>query len=333
MRSSAVSRDGKKPHRLVLTGATGTLGTALLELLGHDPRYRVLVLLRRPARNLDRFPSVSARVVDFHNTRQLGRRIRSFCPKTVVHAAANGMEFPRPSWIDLADANISLPLRLLEACRQCPRVPHVILISTGLAYRNQGRPLRENDPLGTVHPYGASKAAADLVIQSAAADLRIPLTVLRPFSFTGPGDIGSRLFPSLLRAAQSKTPLQLTSGRQVRDFLSARDVAAGIIAVAQKSSPPVRQAAIYNLGSGTARPVRRIVQEAVRELGLKVMLRFGKKKTAEGEPGFLVADGRKARRELGWAVQENLAHAVWRLARASFPRLDLPEPAEKARIR
>jgi nucleoside-diphosphate-sugar epimerase len=243
------------------------------------------------------------------------------------------MEFPRPSWSDLADANIFLPLRLLEACGQCPRAPHVILISTGLAYRDQGRPLRENDPLGTVHPYGASKAAADLVIQSMAVERGIPLTVLRPFSFTGPGDVGSRLFPSLLRAAQSKTPLQLTSGRQVRDFLSARDVAAGIIAVAQKSPPPVRQVAVYNLGSGYARPVRRIVQEVVRELGLKVVLRFGKKKAAEGEPGFLVADARKARRELGWVPRENFAHALWRLARASFPRLALPEPAEKARIR
>lgn len=333
MSGVVLRRRGKEVHRVVMTGATGTLGTALLELLGNDSRFRILVLLRRPARNLKRFSSVSAQVVDFLKPRQLEKRIRSFRPKTVVHAAANGMGFPRPSWTELVEVNISLPLRLLEACRECPRPPHFILISTGLAYRNQGRRLRETDPLGTLHPYGASKAAADLLLQSVAAENQIPLTIIRAFSFTGPGDVGSRLFPSLLRAAQSHTPMQLTSGRQVRDFLSARDVGAGIMAAVMGPSPSPRQVAIYNLGSGRARTVRKIVQEVVRELGLKVVLRFGKKKAAEGEPGFLVADGRKARGQLGWVPRENLAHAVWRLARASFPRLDLPEPSEKAWIR
>jgi len=333
MSSSAFHPRKKKPHRLVLTGATGTLGSALLELLGHDPRFRILVLLRRSARNLTGLPSVKARVVDFHDPRQLKRWIRSFRPETVVHAAASGMKYPCPSWMDLLDVNIALPLRRLDACRQCRCPPHFILISTGLVYRDQGRALRENDPVDTRHSYGASKAAAEGLVRSAAAEREIPLTVLRPFSFTGPGDLGSRLFPSLLCAAQSQKPLPLTFGRQVRDFLSARDVAAGIIAVAHKSPPPVRQAAIYNLGSGCGRPVRRIVEEVVRELGLKVVLRFGKKKALEDEPGFLVADGCKARRELGWITRETLAHAVWRLAKASYPRLRLPEPAENAHIR
>jgi nucleoside-diphosphate-sugar epimerase len=327
---SAQRQPKKSPHRVVLTGASGTLGTALLEILGNDPRYKVLVLLRKPMAGLSLFRSVSARKVDFNNHRRMKKIIQSFRPRTVVHAVATGMKSPRPDWGDLVRINVNLPLRLLEACRNRAS-PHFILISTALAYRNQGRPLRESDPLGTAHPYGASKAAADLVMQSAAAENLTPLTIVRAFSFTGPGDVGSRLFPSLLQAAQSENPLQLTLGRQVRDFLSARDMADGIVAVVKKTPPPVRQAAIYNLGSGVARPVRRIVEEVARELGLKVELRFGKKKAAEGEPGFLVADGRKARRELGWVPQENLAHAVWRLAKASFPHLKVREPARELR--
>ena len=325
--SLAQRQPKKSPHRVVLTGASGTLGTALLEILGNDPRYKVLVLLRKPMAGLSLYRSVSARKVDFSNHRRLKKTIQSFRPKTVVHAIATGMKNPRCDWDDLVRVNVDLPLRLLEACRN--RInPHFILISTGLAYRNQGRPLRESDPLGTAHPYGASKAAADLVMESAAAENQTPLTVVRAFPFTGPGDVGSRLFPSLLRSAHSKIPLQLTSGRQVRDFLSARDVAEGIVALVKKSPPPVRQAAIYNLGSGVGRPVRRIVEEVARELELKGVLHFGKKK-AEGETRFLVADGRKARRELGWVPQENLAHAVWRLAKVSFPRLKVREPARE----
>lgn len=329
--SSAQRQPKKKsPHRVVLTGASGTLGTALLEILGNDPRYKVLLLLRKPMAGLSLCRSVSARKVDFNNHRRLKKIIRSFRPRTVVHAVATGMKSPRPDWGDLVRINVDLPLRLLEACRNRAS-PHFIMISTALAYRDQGRPLREEDPLESLHPYGASKATADILVRSAAVEFGVPLTVLRPFSFTGPGDAGGRLFPAILRAAEEKRHLALSPGHQVRDFISACDVAWGIVAAMENPPPRVDRPSIYNLGGGATQSVRRTIKEVMRQLGLKVELGFGKKKAAEGEPRFLVADGRKARRELGWVPQENLAHAVWRLAKASFPRLKVREPARELR--
>jgi hypothetical protein len=43
---------------------------------------------------------------------------------------------------------------------------------------------------------------------------------------------------------------------------------------------------------------------------------------------YLVADIAAARRELNWAPRHNLAHAVWQLARESFPELKLRQPKE-----
>jgi nucleoside-diphosphate-sugar epimerase len=44
----------------------------------------------------------------------------------------------------------------------------------------------------------------------------------------------------------------------------------------------------------------------------------------------LVADIRRADAELGWRPRHNLAHAVWQLARESFPGLAVREPGEFA---
>jgi hypothetical protein len=41
---------------------------------------------------------------------------------------------------------------------------------------------------------------------------------------------------------------------------------------------------------------------------------------------FTVADSTRAREQLEWNPQESVAHAVWELARTSFPSLDLNEP-------
>ena len=185
----------------------------------------------------------------------------------------------------------------------------------------------ETDPLDALHPYGASKAAAEMLIRSAGNEFGVPLTIIRPFSFTGVGDNRTRLFPSLLRAAAAGVPMNLTSGRQVRDHCSARDIARGIITTLSQPPPPGK-AEIYNLGSGNTTRLRDLLEGLVAELGLRVTLNFGVRPHHPVEPMFLVADTTRARRDLGWKPAHNLAHAVWQLSRASFPELKLSEPRE-----
>jgi nucleoside-diphosphate-sugar epimerase len=186
--------------------------------------------------------------------------------------------------------------------------------------------LVEDDSLDTLHPYGASKAAADILMRSAAAEFGVPLTVVRPFSFTGEGDNGTRLFPSLLRAAEEGRPLELSPGDQVRDHCSGEDIAAGILEAARLDEPD--RHGIYNLGSGDVTPLRLLLESIVGEIGLDVDLRFGVRSYARFEPMFLVADTRRARSELGWRPRKNLAHSVWQLAHTSFPSLKVTEPKE-----
>lgn len=321
---------GRMPRRILLTGGSGTLGRALLELLSRQAGVRVLVLCRKGGRPLPKLPGIRAQTVNFASSANLTKAFTSFRPDAVVHAAATGMEIPRPPLLALVDANVMLPLRVLRAASRI-RGLHFVMVSTGLAYRDQGRPLREEDPLETVHPYAATKAAADLLLRAAAPALGVPLTVLRPFSFTGPGDEGTRLFPSVLRAANTGGKLSLTAGRQVRDFLSSRDVATGVLAALRH--PPASSAcpAIYNLGSGKTLALRRVIEDVVERLGLRVRLGFGDRPPGPDEPRFLAADIRRTARELGWKPREDLAHAVWRLAQASFPGLKLVEPASRRR--
>ena len=306
------------------------MGRALLELLSRQHGIRVLVLRRKGGRPIPPLPGVCQRVVSFSSSASLARAFLSFRPQAVVHAAATGMEIPRPSLLAMVDANVTLPLRLLQQASRCGPA-HFIMVSTGLAYRDQGRPLQEEDPLGTVHPYAATKAVADLLLRAAGPALRIRLTVLRPFSFTGPGDKGSRLFPSLLRAASRGKKISLTGGRQIRDFLSSADVASGVLAALRHPPASSLEPAIYNLGSAKPFPLRQVIEDVVQSLGLRVKLGFGKRETDPHEPRFLVADVRRAARQLGWKARNHLSCAVWLLAKESFPRLRLADYPKKGR--
>ena len=313
--------------RVVLTGASGTLGRNFLSVVADDPSVHVFALLRDGSREPGAQPRLECARVDFDDTLSMNRSIERFEPTCVVHCAATGMSFPKTRWFNLIRFNVDVSINLCQCVASLPGC-HFIYVSTGLAYRDQGRPLVETDALDTLHPYGASKAAADMLVRAAAAEFGVPVTVLRPFSFTGLWDDRARLFPTLLRAAAEGTAVDLSPCDQSRDHSSARDICSGIAAAMVAPRSGSAESSIYNLGSGDASPLRAVIERVVEEIGLDVNLNFGARAYAPYEPMHLVADIRSARDKLNWKPRHNLAHAVWQLARESFPRLKVTEPQE-----
>ena len=313
----------EQTHRIILTGATGTLGRHIVELLASDQHIHFLLPLRRSDAGLAQLsPNIQTRVADLTDAAETRRMFSDFSPQVVIHCAASGVRPEREDWFAMSRFNTESALQLFEHACRLPEC-HFIHISTALAYRDQGRPLRETDPLETRHPYAASKAAADFLLLAAAAEFKRRLTILRPFTFTGTHDGGGRLFPALLRAAASGRPFPLSPGEQRRDFCAVQDIAQAIRATVHAAPREIIE--IFNLGSGIALPLRQIVENVCRELQLDVDLQFGALPYHPHEPMHLIADIRKAA-QLPWKPRINLAYAVWELARATYPELPVCRP-------
>jgi nucleoside-diphosphate-sugar epimerase len=312
-----------KAHRLVLSGASGMLGRAILRHLSGRKDVSVVALHRNnpPPKWADH---IEHRVLDFNQAPDLERLLQQFQPSVFIQSAATGMQHPVPQPGVLNEVNVELPVRLAKAVRAIPDC-HFVQVSSGLAYADQGRPLREEDPVGTSHPYGASKIEAERGLFHLAETVGLPLTIVRPFSFTGEGDSGTRLFPSLLRSAADRLPFQMSRGDQVRDHASVNDIADGIIAASLRPDRKTTSR-IFNLGSGDTRTLRDLVTSITIELGLDVDIQFGSRAPTPHEPMFLVADTSHARQELQWEPRETVAQAVSRLASTSFPSLTLKQP-------
>lgn len=309
--------------RIVVTGASGTLGARVLAQLAGRRDVQVLALLRKSSRIREEYDGMRFTRVDFFDRDALAAILREFHPDCVIHCAASGVQFPRPQWFELLRFNIDVSIHLCECVAAIPGC-RFVFISTGLAYRPTGHPLRESDALDTLHPYGASKAAADMLVRSAAGEFGVPLTIFRPFSFTGIADDGNRLFPAILRAALEGTELRLSPGEQFRDHCAVDDVALAIVTAALDEQ--VDRERIFNLGSGREIRLRALVEEVVEQLGLRVTLHFGARPYASFEPMHLVADISHAREALCWEPRTPLVRAVWELARTSFPALNVREP-------
>ena len=284
----------------------------------------MLALARETSQIRKAIPAVRYERVDFLEPASFGPVIAGFRPTAGIHCAATRLQFPRTAWEELVRFNVEASVRLCELTARVAGC-RFLFVSTGLAYRDLGRPLKEGDALESRIPYAASKAAADVLVRAAAATLGGPVTVLRPFSFSGPGDVGSHLFPSLLSAAERHPPFDLSPGDHIRDHCAVADIARGLVLAATHGEASA-DAQVFDLGSGRTLPLRPLVQGLVEELGLKVTLNFGARDYAPFEPKYLVAGISCVRAVLGWGPKINFAYAVWQLAQESFPALKLKQP-------
>jgi nucleoside-diphosphate-sugar epimerase len=319
-------------QKILITGGSGTLGYNILRQLADEERFKVSALLRNihsPAiQNLSsKVQFIQHDLSDSMHTAQIFERVN---PDVIVHCAASGLRPPRASWFDLMQFNVVSTMRLFQMNCRLDHPSRFIYLSTGLVYREQSRPLIEDDPLETLHPYGASKAASDLMLQAAAVEFNRKLTILRPFAFTGLHDGGNRLFPLIIDAAVTGKRLGLTAGTQVRDFCSVNDIVDAVLRVIVHRQEPLIEK--FNLGSGLPLPLRRVIEDVCEKLELNANLEFGRNEMHPYEPNFSVAAITRADETLGWKPRTSLAYAVWELAQEIAPSLNLKCPSRNCGV-
>jgi nucleoside-diphosphate-sugar epimerase len=176
-------------------------------------------------------------------------------------------EFETPE--SVIEVNLNGTLAVLALARvQPPR--RLIVVSTGSVYGDEGPTDRGLPEDGFVSPqtlYGISKYAAELIARRYDELYGLPIVTARLASVFGPMD---RLLPSrhvihapnrMTALALSGEPIRLNSGEAVGDFISASDVATGLIRLLEADRPRQK---VYNLGSGKTVSYQKLAELTTR---------------------------------------------------------------------
>ncbi len=149
----------------------------------------------------------------------------------------------------------------------------IVHVGTAAEYGRASGDLHE-----ATHPepftlYGLSKLEGTRRFTESCRNFSVPGLTARLFTVYGPGEHPGRLLPSLLHAASGHDDLELTSGRQERDFTYVEDAAEGLLRLGLISAAP---GDVINLATGRLYSVRHFVTEAARILNIKTdRLHFG----------------------------------------------------------
>lgn len=247
--------------------------------------------------------------------------VSGFQPDLILHLAAQPLvrrSYREP--LQTFEVNAQGTAHVLEAARQVKSVKGVLCITTDKVYQNNEWPwpYRENDPLGGKDPYSASKAAAEMVIQSYAAsypwsDGQGPaIATARGGNIMGGGDWSEdRLIPDFVRAVTGAGSLTLRYPDATRPWQHVLALVQGylMILAGLVSKEPGRFARAWNLGPHEAR------QFTVREV-LEQMSGHWKRPALAymdhplPEAQALALDSTLARNQLGWAPAWDTAKVV-----------------------
>ena len=311
----------------LLTGHSGFKGSWLCALLaGNGARIvgfskerdeaEALIPLIRTSGILDR-----EIFGDIRDPNQCERVLGEVEPELVFHLAAQPLV--RRSYRDPLETwttNVIGTANILEACRHCPSVRAIVVVTTDKCYENKEQvyPYRETDRLGGHDPYSASKACAELVTASYRnsffRETGIRVATARAGNVIGGGDFAEdRLLPDAVRAFSQNQPLVLRNPRATRPWQHVLEPILGYVTLAEKllNEPEAGLDTAWNFGpdaDGNA-TVGEVAGTFSRFWG-DARVECLESHSGPHEAGLLQLDNSRAKTLLGWSPRWSLNDAL-----------------------
>jgi len=262
---------------------------------------------------------------DIRNKERLNEEIRSFQPDFVFHLAAQPLvrlSYDIPT--ETFDINSQGTAYVLDALRFLEKPCVAVMITTDKVYLNLeiNYPYKEDDKLGGYDPYSASKASAEIVIDSYRNSFFNPseydrhkksVSSARAGNVIGGGDWAKdRIIPDIIRALSTGEPVSVRNPASVRPWQHVMEPLHGYLVLgAHQWQEPVKYAQAYNLGPHTEDllTVGDLVKKAIDVWG-EGSSNHQVLANQPHEAGLLQLDISKALSSLQWSPKLNAAKAI-----------------------
>ena len=213
-----------KPLRVLVTGATGFIGSRLIRRLITDGME--VSIVARANSSFDQLGDAANHVELLRHdgsTGQLNGFVKKFSPEIVFHLAANFVGVHKSDDVtSLVADNVAFTAQLCEAMvaaeTRC-------LVAAGTVWQHAKSP--PGDPVPTPNSlYAATKQAAEDIIGYYAQTGALSSIALKIYDSYGPGDPRPKFLNALAAAAAAGKTLDATSGKQQLHLVHVDDIVA-----------------------------------------------------------------------------------------------------------
>ena len=266
--------------RVLLTGGTGFVGRQVLARL-LEKKCEVRLVVRELGAIV---PGVEQIVIkDLFTMRAEALEELCLGIDVIIHAAWYAV----PSEYLRSNENITCLTGSLLFAKAAivSGVKRFVGIGTCYEYDLSGGYLRSDTPLIPATLYGACKASLFLTLAKLMENETLSFAWCRLFYLHGEGEDERRLVPYIRACLAAGEPAQLTSGKQIRDYLDVRDAGFQIadLALDDKTGP-------VNICSGKPITVADLAFQIADEYGRRDLLHFGARDDPVNVPPCVVGE-------------------------------------------
>jgi CDP-glucose 4,6-dehydratase len=273
-----------KNKKVFITGHTGFKGTWLLSILNLFGAICKGYALKAQTYS-DIYNQINANDFcenyegDIKDAEKLKQEILNFEPDFLFHLAAQPLvrlsyETPLETFL----VNTQGTANVLDALRFYNKKCVCIMITTDKVYSNleTSHFYNENDRLGGYDPYSASKACAELVIDSYKnsffnsnnySEHQKSISIARAGNVIGGGDWSKdRIIPDIVRALQNNETIKVRNPNSIRPWQHVLEPVLGYLVLAtMQANDPLKYATTFNFGPkpSDTLPVSKLVNQAI----------------------------------------------------------------------
>jgi UDP-glucose 4-epimerase len=282
--------------RCLVTGATGFIGSHLVEMLVKKGCQVSIII--RPNSNLWRIqehkPSLYILKGDLSEIQTLKAQITEFQPQALIHAGWWGVNNNQRDDIGQV-RNMHYSLELFDVCL-ASGCQVIVGLGSQAEYGQTNRILVEDMLAYPDTLYGATKLLTGFLGQKRCLDLNIPFIWLRLTAAFGPKDDPSHLIPYVISTLLRRETPALTDGKQKWDYLYIDDILAAIWDII--THPQIQ--GMFNLSSGQAIPVSQICEMIRDRIDPSLPLGLGKVPYPKDARTTLEASNYRLHQMTGW---------------------------------
>tara|TARA_X000000950_G_scaffold288332_1_gene404507 strand:- start:3401 stop:4474 length:1074 start_codon:yes stop_codon:yes gene_type:complete len=302
---------------VIITGHTGFKGTWLTFWMHHLGAKVVGISKDIPTNpSLFKILKLNKKIVDIkldiRNLKKLQNVFKKFQPNFVFHLAAQSLvkkSYQNP--IETFTSNTVGTLNVMESIKQVKKNCNSVIITSDKSYKNLEikRGYHEEDLLGGKDPYSASKASAELIIQSYihtfynSKNNKKLFAVARAGNVIGGGDWSEdRLIPDCIKAWSRKNIVKIRNPNSTRPWQHVLEALRGYLTLQvqmQKNKKIHGEAFNFGPKDNQNKKVIQLVEE-IKKNWKNISWLIEKSNKENLESNLLKLNSNKAKKKLGW---------------------------------